>query len=245
MEEITAISNERIRRLKRLATESAYRHECGLFIAEGYNLVKDIPIERLAELYITKNALAKYPELSQRASTTLISDKIAMSVSDTKSPSGIFAVCKIVDNIDMALRRAVLLDGVSDPGNVGTIIRTCAACSIDTLLTHGEHVDIYSPKVVRASMGGVFDIHIRNIDETDITGIPIYALDMNGENIFGREINNESFILAVGSEAHGVSKAIRERADRILSLPMSGNMESLNAGVSLSIALYQLIYGGK
>lgn len=245
MEEITAISNERIRRLKRLATDCAYRHESGLFIAEGYNLVKDIPIDSLAELYITKTALAKYPQLSQRVSTTLISDKIASAVSDTKSPSGIFAVCKISKSENMTFKRAVLLDGVSDPGNVGTIIRTCVACSIDSILTHGEHVDIYSPKVVRASMGGIFGIRICNIDDTDITGIPIYALDMNGENIFGSEINNESFILAVGSEAHGVSKTIRARADKILSLPMSGNMESLNAGVSLSIALYQLIYGGK
>lgn len=131
-----------------------------------------------------------------------------------------------------------MLDNVSDPGNLGTILRTAASCGIENIVLYGKTCDPYSPKTVRASMGGIVGMRFTaKLPDT------LYVLDMNGESIFDFSPSVNDYGLVVGNEAHGVSDELRERASKILSLPMSGKVESLNAGISMSVALYTLVYG--
>ena len=165
-------------------------------------------------------------------------------LSETVTPCGILAVVRkntADKNID---GNVVILDGISDPGNFGTIIRTCAALGIKNILAI-ESVDYTSGKVVRSSMGGVFRTDIIECSREEALEIVkdynLYALDMDGENIFGEFKPQRPYALTVGSESKGLSRIFRDKAS-IVALPMSGDMESLNAAVSLSVALYAFEY---
>ena len=242
MEMITSISNSTICGVRSLVRDSSIRQECGNFVAEGYNIVKDIPREYILELFVTKLAFEKHSDIEYMCEyVTLVSDKVMGAISDTKSPSGVLAVCSMPRITNGERGRVILLDNLSDPGNIGTILRTATACGINEVWTYGSCADIYSPKVVRSSMGGVFHVTTRKVEIEEITG-SILVLDMNGENLFDMNDVPQSFVIVVGSESRGVSPEIRELASRVISLPMSENMQSLNAGVSISIALYHMIH---
>ncbi len=243
MEKITSISNSKIQELKKLFASKADRYACGKFVAEGVNIVKDIPEQLILALFMTEETFCKHEKIAEKCKNIyIISQKVMDSVSDTKSPSGVIAVCAMKSLVTDS-EKCVVLDNLQDPGNAGTIIRTAVACGVSTIYCYGDCVDLYSPKVVRSSMGGIFFVNVKKMQSKENLNCELFALDMAGENLF--EIKNipQKFALLVGNESRGVSKQMRESADKIISLPMSKNMESLNAGVSLSIALYQLVYG--
>lgn len=247
MDRITSTTNSKVQHIKKLLADKDERYSCRQFVAEGANIVKDIPKSRIVALYMTEDAATKYPEIAAKSQNVcLVADKVIAAISDTKTPSGVVAVCSMdgepqwtEDGI------AIVLDNLRDPGNAGTIIRTAAACGVSKIYVYGDSVDLYSPKVVRSSMGGIFHVSIARLEAAEQLDMPLYALDMNGENLFELEGIPKKLALLVGSESAGVSEANRRAADKIVSIPMSGAMESLNAGVSLSVALYQLVYGNK
>lgn len=245
MDIITSISNSKVANVRKLISSSEYRYECGMYVAEGANIVNDLPAELIAEIYLTVKAQDKLKN-SFSGTKYFVSEKVMQAMSDTKSPSGILAICKMPKFgavTDFACQ-AILADNLNDPGNMGTIIRTAVACGVENLLLYGDCVDVYSPKVVRASMGGIVHIIPTKIDNIARLN-NLFVLDMAGENIYNMPQLPKNFILVVGSEAHGVSQEVRKQASKTISLPMNAKMESLNAGVSLSIALYHFINGGR
>ena len=141
--------------------------------------------------------------------------------------------------------RNLMLDDINDPGNLGTIIRTAAATGFHDIVLL-NCTDPYNPKTVRSSSGGIFytDFYSLEYDEfmeeARKTGTKIYIADMNGENIFKLSNLDEKYALVIGNEGAGVSKEFKEIADRVISLPMKSQMESLNAGVSASVLMYEL-----
>ena len=168
------------------------------------------------------------------------------AMSETVTPSGILVLVQYAEKeLDLS-GNIVITDGVSDPGNMGTIIRTCVACGVRQIIAV-DSVDCFSGKVLRASMGGVFKININKLSREEAVKTvkssvhTVYSLDMNGENIFNTEKPQGLFALAVGSESRGLSQEFRN-ASKVISLPMAGQMESLNAAVSLSVALYELVF---
>ena len=166
------------------------------------------------------------------------------AISDTSTPPGILCVIDI-PNFDFDDKNIVVLDGVSDPGNFGTIIRTCVACGVKNIIAI-NCVDYTSPKVVRSSMGGVFKVVVKNVNYEKalqlLEGYNVLSLDMSGKSIYDMEKTDSKIALVVGSEAHGVSKIMLDRCDNLISLPMIGDIESLNAAISLSVALYHLTF---
>ncbi len=172
-----------------------------------------------------------------------VSKEIASYVCDSVTPQGICASVKIPQNARFSAEKScVLLDGVKDPGNVGTIIRTCAAVGIENIILI-DSCDAFSPKCVRATMGGIY--HVNVFEKTYeqalemIKNMHVIVCDMGGENVFSFE-SPKTFCLCVGSESHGVSKTMIERANSTVKLEMKPCMESLNAGVALSVILYKL-----
>ena len=248
MKEITSASNERFKRIKSLKTKAA-RKELGLMLAEGERTVRDLPDEvAIRTLVFAASQADKFAPLAKSKGVDdvlIVPDKLFDSLSDTVTPSGALAVVVIPPPPAVTAADCVVLDGISDPGNFGTIIRTCAACGVEQIVAVGW-TDPTSPKVVRASMGCVFRTRVVecNADEaaTALAGHDVYALDMGGENIFAfKRPDDKPFALVVGSEAHGVSPLFRARADKTLSLPMTNGVESLNAAIAASVALYQLV----
>ena len=179
-----------------------------------------------------------------RAQVYCVSDEVMQSISDTVTPYGIAAVCKQND-APFALPKgnALLLDGVSDPGNVGTIFRTAAACGFEDIYLL-DCADVYSPKVVRATLGSLFKVRYYRIDcEQALTltrQTNSAVLDMNGTNILSAPPKSPVLFIA-GSEAHGVSDMLKGEAKRTYSLPMKNDIESLNVAVATSVAMYQTL----
>lgn len=241
MEKITSVSNAKIQEIKKLLTSKSERHSSGKFIAEGVNIVKDIPNSFIIALFMTEEAFDRYKNIVDKCDNIyIVSDKVIACISDTKSPSGVVAVCKMECNVaDSDV--CIVLDNLQDPGNAGTIIRTAVACGVSTIYYYGDCVDLYSPKVVRSSMGGIFFVNCKKLNDKKDLNCDLVVLDMTGENIFFVKDIPKKFALLVGNESNGVSKEMLAQADKLISLPMSKNMESLNAGVSLSVALYNLI----
>lgn len=244
MQIINSIHNPHVQALRALY-ERKGRREAGCFVAEGVNIVKDIPATATLHAYYV--AESRYGEVSfllrEGVGVYVLADALFERVVETVSPSGVVAVVEYPKASDAwkKAERLLVLDGVADPGNVGTILRTaCAAGFSDVVLLGGA--DPFSPKVVRASMGGVMRLRVHCLCAEEFTTgweRTVYLLDMAGENLFS-VVPAERYALVVGSEAKGACDAVRARANEIISIPMQSGMESLNAGVAMAIAMYVL-----
>lgn len=246
MEIITSSQNQFVKLASSLLDKKG-RDESGLFLAEGINLLRDMP-EAVEILYIFTNKnrqdeCASIINKHQGAKAYLVEDHILNKISDTKTPYGIVAVCKqVINEFALPKNNALLLDNVSDAGNVGTIIRTAAAAGFEDIYLYNS-VDVYSPKVIRSTLGGIFKVRIYDISleqaQSLITQTKSAMLDMKGENILDQKLDSP-ITLIMGSEAHGISKEIKEKVTNTISIPMKNNVESLNVSVAAAIAMYSV-----
>lgn len=244
VQQISSRQNSKIKHLRNLLKDKKVRTEFGVYVAEGVNLVKDIPFNVIVrELYIQESKYEKLKFLEEKFSTEtyVVKDEIFESISETVTPSGVIAVVeRNVSRRTLTEDLVLLLDGIMDAGNMGTIIRTAAARGIKTIISVCG-TDPYSPKSVRAAMGGTFCTDVIECSHSEalelLTDYRLVALDMNGIDIFGYKMKGKT-ALAVGSEAHGISDVFRERADDIVAIPMEKGVESLNAAMSIGIAMF-------
>ena len=173
-----------------------------------------------------------------------VSDDVFRFLSDEKTPQGILCRVKIPTRALTAPKgKCLLLDGVADPGNVGTIIRTANAAGYEEIYLTEECADPYSPKSVRASMSGVFFTKIYRANRMEILSVladtPIVAADMGGVNVFSFTAP-ERFALVIGNEANGISDEVSAAATHTVKIPMQATQESLNAAISAGIIMYVL-----
>lgn len=242
---ITSTKNATVKLARSLA-EKKFREEHGLFLVEGGNIVKDIPAGTEVEFYLVSESRAEETAAAlalTRAKVYYVTDAVMKSLSDTVTPYGLAAAVKIPER-QFALPdgNAILLDGVSDPGNLGTVIRTAAAAGFGDVYLLGC-ADPYSGKAVRASMGGIFRVRVTEVSEEQavalVVGTSSVTLDMGGENILAKGLRAPVTLVA-GSEAHGVRKIIADSSEKIGSLPMQGGMESLNVAIAAAVAMYSV-----
>lgn len=249
---ITSVANAKIKYFKSLKDKET-RYKEGKLLAEGANIVRDIPEDVIVDsLIVAQDKVEQFSDVLRRYEGTRtkvfeVSDKCMQQISDTTTPAGIVAVVAMPLEKRVIKEDVAVLDGISDPGNFGTIVRTCVACGISQILAVGC-TDWTAGKVVRGSMGGVFSVNIVTVNSDDeaeklLEGHNVYALDMGGENIYEAKIDKDRpFALVAGNEAHGISPYFRKKADKILALPMKEGMQSLNAAVAMSVAMYTLVY---
>lgn len=224
--------------------EKKGRKEFGLFLVEGRKMAvecqkSEMQIERvfLSESYTGENP---FPD----SITVRVSDEVFRYLSDEKTPQGILCRVKTPDTAPVQpTGKCLLLDGVSDPGNLGTILRTANASGYDQVYLTPDCADPFSPKTVRASMSGVFFTRIYQDTRENLLRIlkdtPIVIADMNGENVFSF-VSPKKFALVIGNEGNGVSDTVRGCATHTVKIPMRKTQESLNAGVSAGIIMYVL-----
>lgn len=241
---ITASSNEKLKHLRALYKDKKLREENGVYVAEGVNFVKDIPLDnRVIELYIRENSYEnlQYLEKQFGIEAYLVKDNIFDALAGTVTPSGVIAVLKRQEVVATLGDFVLVLDGISDAGNMGTILRTAYARGIRSVICIGT-VDPYSPKAVRASMGGINNINIVSCDTNYALKLlacyDIVSLATGSESFYDYKKSGKT-ALVVGSEAHGISEQIINASKTILTIPMARNsVESLNAAVSAAVAMY-------
>lgn len=224
--------------------EKKGRKELGLFLVEGKKMAQeclksDFEIERVfvSETYVEELPFAE--DICVR-----VSEDVFRFLSDEKTPQGILCRVRIPSNaITPPQGKCLLLDGVADPGNMGTIIRTANAAGYTSVYMTEGCADPFAPKCVRASMSGIFFTKIYRAGRKDILsalqGVPIIVADMDGENVFSFRAP-ERFALVIGNEGNGVSDEVAKQAAYTVKIPMRETQESLNAAVSAGIIMYVL-----
>ena len=164
-------------------------------------------------------------------------------ISDMESISEYYAVCHKKDDLEIG-NKIMILDGIQDPGNLGTIIRSAVAFEIDTVVISKNTVDLYNPKVIRSTKGMLFNKNvivrdleefIPTLDEYLICGTDV----LGGVNVKNIEIP-EKCAVVIGNEGRGISDSVRNLCDKFIYIPMNGDCESLNAAVAASILMYEV-----
>lgn len=255
-ETITSLQNTQVKIWRSLNKSRAERIRHGLFLAEGEHMAQEALREKQAQaLLIDSGARAKYAALAAHAagqgvSLCLLSSHVMAALSDAKTPQGVIAVCPLPrhDSLPEGASLLTALDGVQDPGNVGTLIRTMDAAGYHALLMDDKTADPCAPKALRASMGGVFRIPCcrcadlpGKLRELAGQGYEIVAGDLHGEDFYRRPPARKKLCIVVGNEGQGVSPQVLSCATLRLKLPMPGKAESLNAAVAGSLMMYDFL----
>ena len=246
LEHITSLKNPKVTTWKSLKDRKG-RRETGCFLVEGRKMVE----EALASAFPVEAVLvddARLDEFTLPAGIPAYSmpGHVLAAVCDTKTPQGIAAIVRMAE-VPLAGKRLVAMDGVQDPGNVGTIIRTADAAGFDGVILSAQCADVFSPKVLRATMGSVFRMGIRVTDDLPgllanmvQEGASVLSSQLDGEPFYQRSPLNERFVLVIGSEGNGVTDEVKAVATHKVKLPMRGGAESLNAAVAAGIMMYEL-----
>ena len=223
------------------------RKEQGLFLVEGRKMAIECQKSRFVveRVFVAESYAGENPFSGEI--TVRVSDDVFRFLSDEKTPQGILCRVRIPDTGLLAPKgRCLFLDGVADPGNVGTSLRTANAAGYDRVYLTNECADPFSPKSVRASMSGVFFTEICRGDRAEILslldGFPIVIADMGGVDVFSFDPPKE-FALVIGNEANGVSDEVKKVAAHTVKIPMRNTQESLNAAISAGIIMYVLFAG--
>lgn len=240
---IVSRQNDRIKSIRSLK-QKKYRDETNLYLVEGVKSVKEalLSTHSVKTVVITPDCLKKYFSQLDGVEILEVSDSVFSSITDEVSPQGVLAVVeKPFNELVAPTKNSLILDGVADPGNVGAIIRTAAACDMTEIYLINS-ADPYSPKAVRSSMSGIFKVKTYFCSREEalkVIDCPIIVATMEGENIFSFNVK-EKFSLVIGNEANGVSDELLNKCSHKVSIPMKNGVESLNASVSAGVLMYIL-----
>lgn len=254
---ITSSSNGKVKQVVQWQSRADKRREAGIFLAEGFKLFREAPVEGIREVYLSEDAVNRVAEDAilqeklHRTSCETVSREVFRKMSDTKTPQGILCVIgrpkyTLEQMMDAPSPLLIVLESIQDPGNLGTILRAGEAAGINGVILGGETADIFHPKTIRATMGSVFRVpfvQVRHLKESleylKHKGIRIYAAHLSGETYYDGLSFQEGTAFLIGNEGNGLSGDVVRMADELLKIPMEGQVESLNASVAAALLMYE------
>lgn len=253
MNKVTSSGNNTYKLLRKIVRSASQRQREGLYLLEGFNLVNEaiMSSQAVSKIIVNTDGIPKLHELniSQDTEVVYLDDSLFRSVSDTVSSQGIIALMKMreYDLLKIKHNKILIIDKVQDPGNVGTLIRSADAFGFDLVLVTKGSCDIYNPKTVRSTMGSLLHIPvIKDLTYEEIyqflikNNIKIYATNLSEKSVAINEVRiSTPFSIIIGNESKGVDQFWLNIADEHVIIPMQGKVESLNAGIAGSIAMYQ------
>lgn len=254
---ITSNQNPKLRRVRELLAKRSEREAAGAFVVEGVRLVEEAfasgwPVELvLFSGELSARGQQALKGLSQAgAEVEEIASHLMDALTDTETSQGILAVIRhTILAMPPDADFFVIADAIRDPGNLGTLVRTCAAAGVNGLFLTPGSVDPFAPKVLRAGMGAQFRLPIHQAGWDEITGLlhgrprPVRILlsDVEGGKTAWHSDLRGPLALVIGSEAEGVSSAARQAADDRIHIPMPGRSESLNAAIAAGILIFEVV----
>ncbi|MBQ7352909.1 MAG: RNA methyltransferase [Clostridia bacterium] len=258
---ITSKTNSTIVKIGKLMNKKS-RNEDHLFVCNGIKLFEEAVNCKVEIPYIVLNNNSEFSDniilklkscIKNHTKIICVTEQVFEKLSDEKSPQGIVAVCKFLNNITTRFtfvenEKVMMLESVRDPGNVGTIIRNAAAFGIDSLVISSDCADVYSSKVVRAAMGAIFKVKICIVD--NLSEVILY-FKSNNRRVMTAALTKKSRILTknsltptdiiiIGNEGHGASNEVISLCDETILIPMAENTESLNAAIAAAIFMWEL-----
>ena len=244
-ERITSRKNPLLQQVKKLLSSRKERENAGLFVADGTKLLQEA-VKFCPELETVILSDGVQADVPASVRVVRVPEDVMESISPMRSPQGALFLCRLPEKTEFQPKSGtLLLDGIQDPGNLGTILRTADALEIPVVLLEGC-ADPYSHKVVRSSMGAVFRTPIVQAAWDQVkaackeAGIPVAvtALSDRAKDIRGAAL--EQMAVVIGSEGQGVRREIIDQADAELIIPMNPRCESLNAAVAATIVMWQM-----
>lgn len=271
---ITSGANPRVKQVVQWQNKAKKREKDGVFVSEGVKMFEEAPEEAIREVYVSRSLLQRAgmpaeagnsckdgsvrQELSAGVSKKLevtgyeeVSDEVFLKMSDTRTPQGILTVIKQpVYELETLLRQPnplfLILEGLQDPGNLGTILRTAEGAGVTGVIMSGNTVDIFNPKTIRATMGSVYRVPFLYVTDMSQTmkklhdlGIHTYAAHLEGQEYYDSFSFREPTAFLIGNEGNGLSKELAAQAERYVKIPMEGKVESLNAAIAASLLMYE------
>ena len=249
---ITSSQNSKLKLVRALLGRAKERREAGAFVADGVRLVEEAVNRNWgfqfalydASLNARGSSLVEHL-LSRGVEVEEVSEPLMKSLSDTETPQGILAVLTALPlPIPDSPHFILIPDQIRDPGNLGTLLRTAAAAGVQAVFLPPETTDAFAPKVLRSGMGAHFRLPIQSMKwekiRKEIKDLQVFLADMDGNSCWETDLRGPLALL-VGSEAEGASQEARELATQRISIPMSGEIESLNAGVAGSVLMFEVV----
>ena len=249
MEQITSRKNPLIGHIRKLISDRAYRRECGEFVGDGVKLLEEAVRWNADLTCVVCTADVPLPNLSADVRVVEVPRDVMESVSPMKAPQGALFLCRMpVANTPQMLvgDRWLVLDGLQDPGNVGTIWRTADALGADGLLLSEDCADPWNYKTVRATMGACFRLPVYQMERQALpalltrSNLPLYATALRDDTIDLRDADLTRAAVVIGSEGRGASEELLAVSDKTLKIPMRERCESLNAAAAAAVVLWEM-----
>ena len=247
---ITSRHNSLLTHLRKLASSRSYREQQGEYLGDGVKLLNEAVHSGAPLKTVVLTEGIEAPELPEQVRLVRVSEELMRSVSPAETPQGaLFTAAlrrrSLPDTLDAAC--CLVLDGVQDPGNVGTILRTADAFDCGAVLLVNACADLYNPKTVRATMGAIFRQQVMTCTASELgallrrSGLPLYGAALRGDSVSPQTLDLSRCALAVGSEGRGLSAEILALCDKTVTIPMSPRCESLNAAVAAAVLLWETV----
>ena len=250
---ITSAANRKIKWVRELVGSGKQRKKEGCFVAEGLRMFKETPESSIREVFYTEGFLKSAGDLRDKLiniNGEVVSDDVFKRISDTVTPQGIMMVVEnpvyTVDDItggdDKLL---IILENIQDPGNLGTILRTAEAAGVGGIIMSRGTTDIFSPKVIRSTMGAIYRMPFVYGDLSGILpkmkeeGYKIHAAALGHDTWYTKADYSGKNAIMIGNEGNGLTDEAKALATDIVTIPMSGSVESLNAAVSAAVLMYE------
>ena len=249
---ITSSQNSKIKLVRGLLGRAKERRDASAFVVEGVRLIEEAVSSNwgfqfaLYDDSLSDRGLRLIKTLEDnKIEVEKVESSLLQSLSETETHQGFLAV---LNDFQLPIPNSpnfiLIPDQIRDPGNLGTLFRTAAAAGVQTVLLPPETTDAFAPKVIRSGMGAHFRLPLHSMTWDDIReqtkGLQIYLADMDGKSCWETDLR-QPLALIIGGEAEGASEEARELAPQKISIPMSGNVESLNAGVAGSVLMFEVV----
>lgn len=250
---LTSLNNARIKRVVELSGKAGARNREDVFIVEGVKMFREAPPDRIEECYVTAEFLEKCDCRDKLCECTyeIVSEEVFRKISDTRTPQGILCVVKqhhykMEDLLRKENPLLVIVEELQDPGNLGTILRTGEGAGIDGIIMSKKTVDIYNPKTIRSTMGSIYRVpflYTESLEQVILQlkekKIHTYAAHLQGKEYYDIQELKEGCAFLIGNEGNGLKKETADLAEKYIKIPMSGQLESLNAAVAAAILMYE------
>ncbi|MBS7021227.1 MAG: RNA methyltransferase [Firmicutes bacterium] len=236
-----SVDNKKIKDIKKLHTHK-YREKTHTFLVEGEHLV----LEAYKKGFLKELILEQDTLFPLDVETMYVTNNVLSYISELETPQTVMGICEMIPEKEVLGNHILMLDGVQDPGNMGTIIRSAVAFGVDTIVMSPDCVDIYNSKVVRASQGLLFHMQfitcdlLGMIEHLKEQNYPIYATRVTHGSDVRNIKDTTQYVLIMGNEGNGVREEVMDNATNFLYIPMDAACESLNVGVATSILLFAL-----
>lgn len=259
---LTSTSGTKVKQIVNWQNKAKERRKDNIFLVEGIKMFLEAPTIQIRDVYLSEELLekcqngqeSKGPEILEKLSRTgyeVVSGEVYEKISDTQTPQGILVVMDrpeytVEQLLDVPNPLLVILEGIQDPGNLGTIVRTAEGAGASGIVMSPNTVDIYNPKTIRSTMGSIYRVPFIYVDDLQDTllilkrkGVKLYAAHLKGQKEYDEFSYQGGTGFLIGNEGNGLKKETADLADSYLRIPMEGQLESLNAAVATALLLYE------